>query len=195
MKKSNRISCILIAALMLCSIFVLAACGNTPGSSIGAPSIFMGEYYEWPTFFEGVTIEGLRQSFEQNERFQKKKIENDVDFMRYKDQETKAVVTVSLDPPADHVNSFSFEFKVLALTEKNKPGHLALIKEVLALANIEIDDDTAAKVLSGSYYDDDLYVYNQTIEGKYIVYVNPGSAKSYFEPDPPDLSSGSSASQ
>lgn len=194
MKKSNRISCILIAALILCSISVLAACGNTPGSSMDTPSI-IEEYYEWPTFFEGVTIEGLRQSFEQNERFQKKKIENDVDFMRYKDRDTKAVVTVSLDPPADHVNSFSFEFKKLALTEKNRPRHLALIKEVLALVKIEIDDDTAAKVLSGSYYDDDLYVYNQTTDGKYFIYVNPASAKPYFEPDPPDLSSGSSASQ
>lgn len=192
MEKANRISYILIAALMLYISFAFSACQYDPTQNSGI-SFITAPYEETPYYFEGVTIEGLRQSFEQNEHFQKKKTGNDVEFMSYKDRNTKVVVTAFLDPPADHVISLDFDFIAAALTKKNKPGHLALIKEVLALVKIEIDDDTAAKVLSGSYYDDDLYVYNQTIEGKYIVYVNPGSAKSYFEPEDPNLPSSTSA--
>ncbi|MFQ8599516.1 MAG: hypothetical protein ACLSAP_02245 [Oscillospiraceae bacterium] len=194
MKKANRFSCILIAALMLYTSFAFSACQYDPVQDSGI-SFITAPYEETPYFFEDVTIEGLRQSFEQSERFQKRKIENDVDYMRYKDRDTKVVVTTSLDPPVDHAISFDLLFKGTTLTDKNKPKYFTLIKQVLAFVNIEIDDDTAAKVLSGSFYSDDLYVRDQTTEGGYTLYVYPGSAKSYFEPEDPNRPSSSSASQ
>lgn len=188
MKKSNRIGYTLIAGLMLCLSIALTACQY---SSIQDPRIpiITEPYKPMPYCYEGVTIEGLRQTFEQSDRFQKRKVGNDVDFMKYRDRDTKAVVLISLDPPVDHVISFSLEFKIAALTEKNKPGHIELIKQVLTYVGIEIDDDTAAKVLSGSLYDDNLYVRDQTTDEKYFLYIYPASAQAYFEPVDPNLSS------